>query len=165
MTLAESFALASFTLFSLADLRYRLVPGIEIFFIGTILLTVPATPLQTGIILFACAWGLCRNISGWFALPLLFYPPAWPALLTGYGYRKGLIGRADLLAVSGLACLFPLPAILLSFFGLEAWRRLWIRRQAGSTPAFPGMLVAILVYVVMRIVVLRFVFASVTLSR
>jgi len=29
MTLTESFALVSFTLFSLADLRYRLVPGIE----------------------------------------------------------------------------------------------------------------------------------------
>jgi hypothetical protein len=38
MTRAESFALASFTLFSIADLRYRLVPGIELFFFGTVLL-------------------------------------------------------------------------------------------------------------------------------
>lgn len=152
MTLAESFVLASFTLFSLADLRYRLVPGIEIFFIGTILLTVPATPLQTGIILFACAWGLFRNISGWFALPLLFYPPAWPVLLTGYGYRKGLIGRADLLAISGLACLFPLPAVLLSLLGLEVWRRVWIKRQLGPIPALPGMLLGLLVYVAARMI-------------
>src|SRR4030067_635780 len=113
MTLTESFALASFTLFSFADLRYRLVPGIELFLFGTILLTLPATPVQTGIILFACAWGVFRNISGWFALPLLFYPPAWPVLLTGYGYRNGLIGRAALLALSGLARFFPPSPVLL----------------------------------------------------
>ena len=38
MTLSESFVLVSFTLFSFADLRYRLVPGIELFFLGTILI-------------------------------------------------------------------------------------------------------------------------------
>ncbi|MDL1944595.1 hypothetical protein FBQ99_19880 [Chloroflexi bacterium CFX2] len=152
MTLTESFALASFTLFSLADLRYRLVPGIELFLLGTILLTLPATPLQTGIILFACAWGLFRNIPGWLALPLLFYPPSWPVLLTGYGYRKGLIGRADLLAVSGLACLFPLPAVLLSLFGLELWRRIWIRRQTGSIPAIPGLLLGLLAFFLLRLI-------------
>src|SRR3990172_2825844 len=119
MTLTESFALVSFTLFSFADLRYRLVPGIELFLFGTLLLTLPTSILQTGLILLACAWGLFRNISGWLALPLLFYPPAWPVLLTGYGYRRGLIGRADLLAISGLACLFPLPAVLLALIGLE----------------------------------------------
>lgn len=152
MTLSESFALVSFTLFSFADLRYRLVPGIELFFFGTILLTLPATPVQTAIILFACAWGLFRNISGWFALPLLFYPPSWPVLLTGYGYRKGVIGRADLLAISGLACLFPLPVILLSLFGLEFWRRIWIRRQTGSIPAMPGLLLGLLAFLLLRLV-------------
>ena len=151
MTLAESFALASFTLFSFADLRYRLVPGIDLFLFGTILLTLPATPVQTGIILCACAWGLLRSISGRYALPLLFYPPAWPVLLTGYGYRKGLIGRADLLAISGLACLFPLPAVLLSLFGLEVWRKVWIRRQTGSIPALPGMLLGLVIYVGIRV--------------
>ena len=70
-----------------------------------------------------------HNLSGWFALPLLFYQPVWLVLLTGYGYRKGIIGRADLLAISGLACFLPLPAVLLSLLGLELWRRLWIRRQ------------------------------------
>jgi hypothetical protein len=152
MTLTESFALASFTLFSLADLRYRLVPGIELFLIGAILLTLPATPLQTGIIIFACAWGVLRNVLGWFALPLLFYPPAWPVLLTGYGYRKGLIGRADLLAISGLACLFPLPAVLLSLLGLEVWRRIWIRRQTGSIPAIPGLLFGLLAFLLLRLI-------------
>jgi len=48
MTLTESFALASFTLFSFADLRYRLVPGIELFLLGTILLTIHATRCKPG---------------------------------------------------------------------------------------------------------------------
>ena len=151
MTLTESFALVSFTLFSFADLRYRLVPGIELFLLGTILLTFPISPIQTGIILLACAWGLFRSISGWFALPLLFFPPAWPVLLTAYGYRRGLIGRADLLAISGLACFFPLPAVLLSLLGLEIWRRIWIRRQTGSIPALPGLLLGLLAFLLFRL--------------
>lgn len=151
MTLTEAFALASFSLFSFADLRYRLVPGIEFFLIGTILLTLPVTPMQTGIVVLACAWGIIRNISGWLALPLLFYPPAWPVLLTGYGYRRGIIGRADLLAISGLTCLFPLSAVLLSLLGLEVWRRVWIRRQSGFIPAIPGLLLGILIYIGIRI--------------
>jgi hypothetical protein len=150
MTLTETFALVSFSLFSYADLRYRLVPGIEAFLIGTILLTIPITPLQTMIILLACLWGIFRNLSGWFAVPLLFYPPIWPVILTGYGYRKGIIGKADLLAISGLACLFPLPAVLLSLVGLELWRRFWVRRQAGSIPALPGMFVGLVFYILME---------------
>ena len=151
MTLAETFALVSFSIFSYADLRYRLVPGIEVFLFGTILLTLPITPLQTGIVLLACLWGIFRNLSGWFAIPLLFYPPVWPVLFTGYGYRKAIIGRADLLAISGLACLFPFPAVLLSLLGLELWRRLWIRRQQGNIPALPGLLLGLIVYLLLRL--------------
>ena len=151
MTLAETFALVSFSIFSYADLRYRLVPGIEVFLFGTILLTFPATPIQTGIVLLACLWGIFRNLSGWFAIPLLFYPPVWPVLFTGYGYRKSIIGRADLLAISGLACLFPFPAVLLSLLGLELWRRLWIRRQQGNIPALPGLLLGLIVYLLLRL--------------
>ncbi|MBI5965477.1 MAG: hypothetical protein HY863_18525 [Chloroflexi bacterium] len=148
MTLTETFALVSFSLFSYADLRYRLVPGIEVFLFGTILLTIPIAPIQTGIILLACAWGIFRNLSGWFVLPLLFYPPVWPVLFTGYAYRKGIIGRADLLAISGLACLFPFPAVLLTLIGLEFWRRFWVRRHAGVVPALPGMFMGLLIYVI-----------------
>jgi hypothetical protein len=69
-------------------------------------------------------------------------------LFTGYGYRKGMIGRADLLAISGIACLFPFPAILLALIGLELWRRFWIRRNAGVVPALPGMFIGLLIYVI-----------------
>jgi hypothetical protein len=152
MTLSESFAIVSFTLFSFADLRYRLVPGIELFFLGTILLTLPVMPVQTTIVLMACIWGLIRSVPNWCMLLLFFYPPAWPVLLTGYGYRKGLIGRADLFAIAGLACLFPLPAVLLSLLGLEAWRRIWIRRQAGAVPALPGLLLGLLAFLLLRLI-------------
>ncbi len=151
MTLAETFALVSFSIFSYADLRYRLVPGIEVFLFGTILLTLPITPLQTGIVLLACLWGIFHNLSGWFAFPLLFYPPVWPVLLTGYGYRKGIIGRADLLAISGLACLFPLPAALFSLLGLELWRMIWVRRQTGLIPAIPGLFLGLLVFIGLKV--------------
>lgn len=86
-----------------------------------------------------------------YTLPLLFYPPVWPVLLTGYGYRKGIIGRADLLAISGLACLFPLPAVLLSLFGLELWRRFWVRRQHGDIPALPGLFIGLIAYLLLRL--------------
>lgn len=150
MTPTETFALVSFSIFSYTDLRYRLVPGIEIFLFGTILLTFPSTPIQTGIVLLACTWGIFRNLSGWFVVPLLFHPPAWPVLFTGYGYRKGIIGRADLLAICGLACLFPFQAVLLALLGLEVWRRLWVNRQTGSIPALPGMFFGLLTYLVFK---------------
>jgi hypothetical protein len=152
MTLTESFALVSFTLFSFADLRYRLVPGIELFLFGTILIAAPVTPIQTAIILLACAWGVLRNSPGLYAVPFFFFPCAWPVLLTGYGYRKGLIGRADLLAISGLACLFPLPAVILSLLGLEVWRKFWVRRQAGPIPALPGLLLGLLAFLFIQLI-------------
>ena len=151
MTLTEAFALTSFALFSLTDLRTRLVPGIEWFFVGAILLTLPASPIQTGLVVLAAGWGLFRNRSGFLALPLLFYPPAWPVLMTGYGHRRGLIGRADLLAIAGLACLLPFSAVLISLFGLEAWRRLWLRRRSGPIPALPGLLLGLLAYLALRL--------------
>lgn len=147
MSLSEAFALTSFALFSISDLRTRLVPGIEWFFAGAILLTLPSSPIQTGLVVLAAAWGLIRNKSGFLALPLLFYPPTWPVLLTGYGHRRGLIGRADLLSIAGLACLLPIQAVLFSLFGLEAWRRFWIRRQNGAIPALPGLFLGMVIYI------------------
>jgi len=150
LTLNESFALGAFALFSLADLRYRLVPGVELFFLGALFLGWSAAPLQAGIILLACIWGLFRNWPGWLSLLLLFALPAWPVLLAAYGYRKGLIGRADLLAIGGLACLLPLHAVLLSLLGLEVWRRFWNRRQRGSIPALPGLLLGVVLHLLSR---------------
>lgn len=151
MTLSETFALVSFTLFSYADLRYRLVPGIEVILVGAILLTITTTPIQTIIILFACAWGIFRNLSGWFVVPLLFYPLTWPVLFTSYAYRRKIIGRADLFAIGSLACLLPFTAVIFSLLGLEFWRRVWIRRQAGPIPAIPGLLLGLITFLTTRL--------------
>lgn len=151
MTTTEVFALTSFTLFSFSDLRYRLVPGIELFLLGSVLLAIPVNPLQTALVILACGWGLFINLPSLLSIPLLFYPPAWPVLLTGYGVRRGLIGRADLLAISGLACLFPLQAVLLSLLGLEVWRRIWVRTQSGPIPALPGLLLGLIAFLLARL--------------
>ena len=153
MTFTEVFALTSFTLFSFSDLRYRLVPGIELFLLGSVLLAIPVNPWQTTLVILACGWGLFVNLPGLLSVPLLFYPPIWPVLLTGYGVRRGLVGRADLLAISGLSCLFPLSAVLMALFGLEAWRQLWIRRKMGPIPALPGLLLGLLAYLFLRLFV------------
>ena len=151
MTSAELFAVASFALFSFADLRYRLVPAIEIFFGAALVLALPDAPLHVGLILLACAWGCLRHWPVFLVLPLLFYPPAWVVLLTGFGARRGMIGRADLLAVAGLAFLFPWPALILAALGLEVWRRFWVRRKSGPVPALPGMLLGILAFLLGRL--------------
>jgi hypothetical protein len=156
MTLTEIFALTSFTLFSCADLRYRLVPAIELFFLAALALAIPETPLQAGVVLLALAWGWLPRWPAFLALPLLFYPPAWVVLLTGFGVRHGMIGRGDLLAVAGLACLFPWPALVLAALGLEAWRRFWVGRRSGPVPALPGMLIGLLIFLLGRFLIRAF---------
>jgi hypothetical protein len=151
LALPEYFAVTALTLFSLSDLRTRLAPGIEWFFLGAVLITAPANLLGTGLVVLAAMWGLLPGLPGWPTLPLLFLPSTWPVLLTGFGVRRGMVGRADLLAIGGLACLFPWPALVLSILGLEAWRRLWRLRQAGPVPAIPGMLLGILAYLLLRL--------------
>jgi hypothetical protein len=151
MTLTEVLVFLSLGLFSYADLRYRLVPGIEFFLLGAVLLSFPSAPLRTSIILMACAWGIFQAIPKIAGLLFLFYLPAWPVLLIGYGYRKGVLGQADLLVISGLACLFPFHAILLVLLGLEVWRRVWARKQAGVVPALPGILSGLALFMLLRL--------------
>lgn len=149
MTLTEALIILSLGLFSYADLRYRLVPGIEFFFLGAVLLTFPSAPLRTSIILLACAWGIFRPIPKIAGLVFILYPPAWPVLLTGHGYRKGVLGRADLLAISGLACLFPVQVMLFVLLILEVWRRVWRCNHTDLIPALPGILVGLMLYILL----------------
>jgi len=152
LALPEYFAVTALTLFSVADLRTRLVPGIEAFFLGAILISAPGNLLTTILVVLAVVWGWLSSIPGWLVLPLLFLPSTWPVLLTGFGVRQGMVGRADLLAIAGLACLFPWPALVLAMLGLEAWRRLWRSRQGGPVPAIPGLLLGILAYLLVKLV-------------
>ena len=143
-----------FLLLSLADLRYRVVPGVEIVFLGAVLIVLPDNPWVVCAVVLAVGWGWVpvHRFSGgrtWpnaLALPLMFYPPAWPVLLTGSGVRQGFVGRGDLLAAGSLALVFPWPALILALIGLEVWRRWWVRRFRVAVPALPGMAAGVACY-------------------
>jgi hypothetical protein len=146
--------IAIFLLLSVADLRYRVVPAIEFVFLGAIFISAPDNPWTVSAVVLAVAWGWLRIWPNIIVLPLLFYPGAWPVLLTGSGVRQGMVGRGDLLAAGSLALVFPWPALILSLIGLEFWRRWWVKRKTSqwrpghylSVPALPGMLIGICVY-------------------
>jgi hypothetical protein len=150
-TSVELICIITFLVFSLADLRYRLVPAIEVFFLAVIAITASANPLHTTIIVLSVAWGWYAPWPGWMIWPLLFDPAAWFVLLVGYGVRRSLVGRADLLAIGALACLFPWYSLIPVFLGLEIWRRWWIRRWAGPVPAIPGMMIGLSAWGVVQI--------------
>ena len=154
LTYAEAFSMILFILFSFADLRYRLVPAIELFFLGAAILSVPTSPIQVFLIIAAVAWGLLDRLPHWLPCLLLFSPPTWPVLIAGVGVRKALIGRADLLALGGIACIFPWYALILSLLGFELWRRWWNNRGIpGPIPAIPGLFLGLASFVVVRYVV------------
>ncbi len=146
----EMFVALSFFFFSLLDTRYRTVPAIEVFFIGTLFLAVWTHPLVVIAVVLAFTWGRVRAAPGYIVLPLLFVPTTWGVLLAGYGVRKDVVGRSDLVAVAGLACLYPWQALVMCFIGIELFRRLWRRRWPGPVPALPGMLLGLAVYIVLR---------------
>ena len=148
MTDATPFWLLSFALFSFADLRYRLVPAIEIFFLASLFIAASGSLPQVLAIVLAVAWGIFASLPGFLVIPALFFPPAWVLLLTGFGVRRGLIGRADLLALAGIASLFPWTAVVLSVLGVELWRRWWRKRYPndGLSPALPGMFLGLSVF-------------------
>lgn len=138
-------SLACLGLFSLADLRYRVAPGIELFFLSAALVGAFADPLRVGMVLLAVSWSRWR-LPPVLALPALLHPSSWAVLLAGTGVRRGAVGDADLLALGGLACLFDWPAPLLALVGVEVWRLWWRRARPGPVPAMPGMLLGLVAY-------------------
>jgi len=143
----ELFLLMVFALLSLADLRYREAPGIAAVYLAALYLKTTNDPLQAASVALAVVWGHWRSWPGVLAWPALLHPAAWVVMLAGYGVRLGMVGRGDLLAAGALACLFPWPAPVLAFLGVEAWRRLWVRRGLpGPLPALPGMFFGLVVY-------------------
>ncbi len=152
MTSIQAILLLSFAIFSFIDLRTRLVPFIEVFFVIVAIFAFPSGKLHVSILVLNVIWGLFRRIPALFALPFLFYPLSWPALLVGFGVRKEMIGRADLLAVAMIGFLFPFPAVIMSLFGFEFWRRWWIRRgNDGLIPAMPGLFLGLAAYSLLQV--------------
>jgi hypothetical protein len=152
VTSIQTFSLISFAVFSLVDLRTRLVPFIEVFFAMAMFVAFPENQLHVTVLVLAVLWGLFRRIPARFALPFLFYPPSWPALLVGFGVRKQMIGQADLLGVAMIGFLFPFPAVIMSLLGFEFWRRWWMKRgNCGLIPAMPGLFLGLAVYSLLQI--------------
>jgi hypothetical protein len=153
LTPAAILSLTSLALFSLADLRYRVVPGAAVFFLGSVLLAIPEEPLRVGLVVLAVGWGWLRWPSI-LIIPALFMPSAWAVLLTGAGVRRGMVGGADLLVLGGVACLFDWPATVMALGGVEIWRRWWVKQRSRPhrpaeplrVPALPGMLIGIVCY-------------------
>lgn len=147
MTPIQAISLISFAVFSIVDLRTRLVPFIEAFFVIAVFFAFPEDKLHVIILVLAVIWGLFRRIPARLALPFLFYPLSWPVLLVGYGVRKQMIGRADLFALAMIGFLFPFPAVIISLLGFEFWRRWWMRQgNYGLIPAMPGFFLGLVTY-------------------
>jgi hypothetical protein len=154
MTPTVIFSLATLALFSLADLRYRTVPGAAVFFLASVLIAAFADPIRVGLVVLVVGWGWLRWPS-MLIIPALFSPATWVVLLTGAGVRHSIIGEADLLALGGIACLFDWPASVIVFVSVELWRRWWKRRSRpdhpGDCPALPGMLLGFSVYLLWKL--------------
>ena len=146
------FWLLSFALFSVADLRYRLVPAIELFFLASVFVSAPEAMAQVFAVVLVVAWGIFSKLSAFLVLPALFSPSAWLLLLIGFGVRRSLIGRADLLALGGIACLFPWSGLVLTLLGVEFWRRWWRKRHPNDdlTPALPGMFLGLALFTLLN---------------
>ena len=152
MTVIQTITIISFAMFSIVDLRTRLVPFIEAFFVLAVFFAFSADRLHVTVLVLAVLWGLFRRIPSRFALPFLFYPMSWPALLVGFGVRKQMIGRADLFAVAMIGFFFPFAAVIMSLLGFEFWRRWWMRRgNYGLIPALPGLFLGLSAYSLLQI--------------
>ena len=153
MTPVQAISLFSFAMFSLVDLRIRVVPLIEVFFGIAAFLAFPDDRLHVTVLILAVIWGIFRRIPSRFLLPFLFYPPSWPTLLVGFGVRKQMIGQADLFALAIVGVLFPFPAVIMSLLGFEAWRRWWVSRgNGGLVPALPGLFLGLAAYSLVQLV-------------
>jgi hypothetical protein len=145
MTSAALFSQASLALFSQADLRYRVAPGAALFFFGAVLFAAPGDPLQVSQVVLAVGWGL-RGWPSILIIPALFCPSTWAVLMAGAGLRRRMVGRADMLVLAGVACLFGWPATVFAFVGVETWRWYWGNQKSSTVPALPGMLIGFSVY-------------------
>ena len=145
-----SFAVSLLGLFALTDLRYRRLPGVQLFFGLAFFSGLAIHPLQALAVAAAVWWGSSPERRPAWMLPALFHPAAWPVLLLGAGTRKGLIGGGDLFGLGMVACLFPWTAAWLTFVAVLTWVSLWQRKHPGPAPAIPGLLLGLLAYITLR---------------
>lgn len=148
----EISTLAILVLFTWSDLKYRVVPAIEFFFFGSVLMSVSgADLLRVAVVVMAVAYGILSVIPDALAAVLLFNPVAWPSLLISYGVRRDLFGRADLFAIGGISLIFPLEVTIAAIIGTVIWAKWWLRRGKNfPVPLLPGMFLGVLIGLAFR---------------
>jgi hypothetical protein len=157
----EVIYLLIFSLYCIVDLRFRNVGSIWVFFAGALFLSLVQTPIRALFVALAVGWGLSGGLN-FILVPLFFYPPSWPVLLWGYGYSRSgyppIIGKADLLVMASIACLYPWPATVSCILSFQLWRLWWRRRFRYDThlPGLPGFLIGLTFYIIGTIVLSRF---------
>ena len=150
---AQVLVVAGLLLFSLADLKYRVIPGVEFFFFALALLALPEVgPFRVLPILAAVGLGAVDRIPGMIGLFLLITPPAWPALLIAYGVRREILGKADLYAIGCISLIFSLDIAITALIGMLIWSRVWKRPRPNDSliPLVPGTLLGTIVGIVLR---------------
>ena len=152
MTFVQTFSVFTFALFSIVDLRSRIVPLIDIFFVLIGIFVFADSPWHVLALTAAVIWGALHRVPVRLAFPLLFYPMAWPILLVGFGVRRDMVGKADLFALGTIGFLFPISAVIAALVGFEFWRRWWVRRgNCGYIPAIPGMFLGLAVHSIVQL--------------
>lgn len=139
--------LAGMLIFSFADLKYRVIPAIEVVFFGVVLLVVRDYDIwQVGIVVLSVLFGVFPRVPTILGMTLLFFPYAWPTLMFGYGVRKAIVGKADLYAVGIVSLLFPqdvaIAAVVGGYLSIRLWAKAWKQRPI---PLIPGMSLGVLV--------------------
>lgn len=149
---AQILVLGSLTLLSLADLHFRTLPGIRVFFIAALLFGMRMEPWKVLAIFLVVRWGMdIADVNArprlmiLLIFPALFYPAIWSLVMTAAGTRSKLIARGDLLAIGGIASLLDGYGALFALFGILIWQGFWKRGRSDSAPALPGMLLGVFV--------------------
>lgn len=157
LTPRELLAVSALALFSLADLRYRTVPGVRIFFLAAVVFGL-SNPLQTLSVLLAVGWGRFPKWRAWVILPAILHPAAWPVLLVSVGVRNGRVSFGDLFAIGGIACLFDWQASFLALIGAIVSLVWWKHRQEKTAPGVPGLFCGFVLYQVLQTALVQQVF-------
>jgi len=139
--------LAGMFIFSIADLKYRVIPAVEVVFFGVVILTVQDHNVwPVAAVVAAVIFGVLPRVPRLLGYVLLFFPSAWPTLLFGYGVRRAIIGKADLYVIGIVSLLFSQDIVIAALVGVFLWIKWWSRSwKPRPIPLVPGMSLGVLV--------------------
>jgi len=141
---------AFLALSAVEDVKYlsapRLYPLLA-FALSVIYGTLHARYLSLIFVVLAFAW-IYRYLPGQILLLLALFPPTWPLVILGAGYREGMIGDADLITIASLSLLSPWAGWS-GLIGLIVYWKV-LKRKNLWVPAIPGILLGVLPLLLVR---------------